>query len=124
MRFSVSSLSSLSSVISGERAAWRGRQEQFLCGGLLLVMAGWVTSHPPPKAPKLPSACRERLQNVLPAPMEGVSEQQPPVWVDTRSGIFYFTFDKCYGRTPGGKYLTMEKARAQGYRSSARVGNG
>jgi hypothetical protein len=106
---------------SGKSAFYRGRNEQFLCGGLLLVMAGWIASHPPPNAPKLPSACKARLQNVLPGPTEDGWEKKPPVWLDTRTGVFYFTFDRCYGRTPGGKYLEMETAKAQGYRSSARL---
>jgi hypothetical protein len=114
MRFSISSVS------SAKRAPSRGREEQFLCVGLLLVIGGWIASHPPPKAPTLPSACKARLQKVLPAPKEDGPAKMPPVWVDTRTGVFYFHFDKRYGGTTGGRYLEMEAARAQGYRSSAR----
>jgi hypothetical protein len=96
------------------------RRDQFLCGGLLLLLAGWVAAHPLPSAPNLPSASRLHRSRNLAVTQEMAAARQPAVWLDRQSGVYYFAGQPEYGRTPAGTYLDQKAARAHGYRSSAR----
>jgi hypothetical protein len=121
MRFSgISGLSGFSAWRDrGTGSAWR---DHFLCGGLLLIVSGWMAVSPPPRAPTLPSKCQAQLrfQNTVP---DTEPSRVPPVWVDTRSGLYYYPTSACYGHTPGGKYLEAKVAKAKGYRSSTKGKN-
>jgi hypothetical protein len=50
-----------------------------------------------------------------------LTQTLPPVWVDAQTGLYYFSSDANYAVTPGGRYLPIEDARAQGYRSGAKA---
>jgi hypothetical protein len=52
--------------------------------------------------------------------METTPNKMPLVWVDTRSRLYYYPANDRYGNTPGGKYLKVEEAKTQGYRSFMR----
>jgi hypothetical protein len=40
------------------------------------------------------------------------------VWVNTRSGIFHFAIERCYGSTKQGKYVCEKAAKAEGDRET------
>ncbi len=105
--------------ICRHRGAGSAGRDQFLCGGLLLIVGGWMAAYPPPKAPTLPSKCQAHLRSQNMAFETGPS-RLPPVWVDTRSGLYYYPSNDFYGHTPGGKYLEAKEARAKGYRFSTK----
>jgi hypothetical protein len=105
-------------VPSGKSAPWWSRHERYVCGGLILVLGGWIAAHPPPGPPRLPSAARARMRK---AAAPALTQTMPPVWVDSRTGLYYFSSDASYGDTPGGRYVAIEDARAQGYRSGAKA---
>jgi hypothetical protein len=109
---------------SGRRAAKQisasGRRGRFFNGGLALATAGWVLLHPLPRAPDLPLAARARLKRLEAAASEMRPVPPPPVWVDTRSGAYYLPGSPGYGHTPGGRYLGIRVAKAQGYHSLVR----
>jgi hypothetical protein len=96
------------------------QRDQYLSGGLILAVVGWVALHPPPKPPNLPSAYRAHLRGRF-----LVEERAPyarrPVWLDTRQGMYYFYTDPLYENTPNGRLIDLKKARAQGYRSRAEM---
>ena len=45
-------------------------------------------------------------------------KQQPPVWVNTKSGIYHLPGSRWYGHTQQGRYLAEAEARAAGYRAA------
>jgi hypothetical protein len=95
-------------------------RDQYLSAGLLLMVVGWVALHPPPKAPNLPSAYRAHLRGTFLVEERG-PYRRADVWLDTRSGLYYFFTDRLYGNTPKGRLINLKEARAQGYRSQAEM---
>lgn len=115
----------VSSVVSGldkpaQNASGLVRRDQFLCGGILLVLTGWIASHPLPRAPDLPSVCQSRMSEKMSVTEEVPAEQQILVWLDTRTGTYYFPGSQGYGSSPNGRYVEQKTAKAQGYCSSAK----
>jgi hypothetical protein len=45
------------------------------------------------------------------------SASQTKVWVNTKSGLYFYPGARWYGKTKQGKYMTEAQARAKGYRA-------
>jgi hypothetical protein len=48
------------------------------------------------------------------------SASKTKVWVNTKSGLYFYPGARWYGKTKQGKYMTEAQARAKGYRAAGR----
>ena len=48
------------------------------------------------------------------------SASKTKVWVNTKSGLYFYPGARWYGKTKQGKYMTEAEARASGYRAAQR----
>jgi hypothetical protein len=105
---------------SGNDNSFALHRDHYLSVGLLLTVVGLVALHPPPKPPNLPSAYRAHLRGTFQVE-ESAPYRRRRVWLDTRTGLYYFYTDRLYGNTRNGRMIDLKKARAHGYRSHAEM---
>ena len=47
------------------------------------------------------------------------SDSKTKVWVNTKSGLYFYPGSRWYGKTKQGRYMTVKEAGAKGYKKAA-----
>jgi hypothetical protein len=97
---------------SGPGTSIAAIRSYFYSGVAVVTVSGWLYAHPLPKAPNLPVASQCYARG-----MDG--QRRIQVWVDPRTGSFYYPGNASYGRTPDGWFTEISVAQKQGFRPAS-----